>query len=63
MYISKNVLVEGSLFDLGIEFQYVMGEHVWKRSGKGVGWKGLEPGLYVPLKAICASKDNSFLVH
>ena len=32
-------------------------------SGRDQGWgKGLEPGLYVPLRAICASKDT-FLVH
>ena len=24
--------------------------------GRGEGGKGLEPGLYMPLKAICASK-------
>ena len=54
----KDLLVEGALFNSGIEIQCV-NEHVWVGRGGLRGRDGLrgrvgsyQPGVYVPLKAL-----------
>ena len=48
----KDLLVEGALFNSGIEIQCVS-EHVWVgQGGLRVGVGSYQPGVYVPLKAL-----------
>ena len=48
----KDLLVEGALFNSGIEIQCVS-EHVWVGHGGLRGRGGsYQPGVYVPLKAL-----------
>ena len=45
------MLVEGSLFDPGIEVQCVRGEYI-RVEGCGLSGEGHQPGVCVPLKAL-----------